>query len=109
MELDLAKVPQNYSIRPVQIELPHPIYSEKYNSRFTIFTTDPESNYTEKIQNLNIAQIAEVIGYDKVKKNYKENKDKLKLISGNDAFFCDWKIYNLLRQPLGKVFYEKKR
>ncbi len=58
LELDLAKVPQNYSIRPVQIELPHPIYSEKYNSRFTIFTTDPESNYTEKIQNFRIPQIA---------------------------------------------------
>jgi ribosome biogenesis protein UTP30 len=33
----------------------------------------------------------------------------LKLLSGNDLFFCDWKIYNLLRQPLGKVFYDKKK
>lgn len=24
-------------------------------------------------------------------------------------FFCDWKIYNLLRQPLGKLFYEQKK
>jgi len=27
LELDLSKVPDSYSIRPVQIELPHPIYS----------------------------------------------------------------------------------
>jgi hypothetical protein len=27
LELDFSKVPENYSIRPVQIELPHPIYS----------------------------------------------------------------------------------
>jgi hypothetical protein len=49
------------------------------------------------------------VGYEKVKKEYKENKDKLKLISANDMFFCDWKIYNLLRQPLGKSFYDKKK
>ena len=50
-----------------------------------------------------------MIGYERVKKELKENKDKLKLISGNEMFFCDWKIYNLLRQPLGKAFYDKKK
>lgn len=27
LEMDLSRVPENYSIRPIQIELPHPIYS----------------------------------------------------------------------------------
>ena len=58
LELDLSKVPEHYSIRPVQIELPHPIYSEKYNSRFTIFSSDPENNLIDKIQDLSIPQIS---------------------------------------------------
>ena len=58
LEFDLSKVPEHYSIRPVQIELPHPIYSEKYNSRFTIFSSDPENNLTDKIQDLDIPQIS---------------------------------------------------
>lgn len=71
LELDMARVPSTYSIRPVQVELPVPIYSEKYNSRFTIISTDPETAFTEKIQDLNIPMIAEVIGYEKLKKSYK--------------------------------------
>lgn len=53
--------------------------------------------------------VSEAIGYERAKKHFRDNKEKLKLMSANDAFFCDWKIYNLLRKPLGKLFYEKKR
>jgi hypothetical protein len=58
---------------------------------------------------MNIPLVSEVIGYEKAKKHYKDNKEKLKLLNANDLFFCDWKIYNLLRQPLGKLFYERKK
>lgn len=53
--------------------------------------------------------LSEVIGYERLKKNYQQVKDKLSLLSQNDLFFCDWKVYNLLRKPLGKLFYEKKK
>jgi hypothetical protein len=53
--------------------------------------------------------VSEVIGYERAKKHFRDNKEKLKLLNANDTFFCDWKIYNLLRKPLGKLFYEKKR
>ena len=53
--------------------------------------------------------VREVIGYEKMKKNFKQIKDKRSLLAANDLFFCDWKIYNLLRQPLGKLFYENKK
>jgi hypothetical protein len=43
VEIDMAEVPEHYSIRPIQIELPVPIYTDKYNSRFAIFSSDPES------------------------------------------------------------------
>jgi len=105
----MAQVPEQYSIRPIQIELPIPIYSEKYNSRFAVFTSDPESDFTNKIQDLNLPLLTEAIGYERSKKHFRDNRDKLKLLNANDLFFCDWKIYNLLRKPLGKLFYEKKR
>lgn len=53
--------------------------------------------------------VSESIGYERAKKHFRDNKEKLKLLNANDVFFCDWKIYNLLRKPLGKLFYEKKR
>jgi ribosome biogenesis protein UTP30 len=105
----MAEVPEHYSVRPIQIQLPVPIYSEKYNSRFAVFTSDPESDFTAKIQDLNLPLMSEAIGYDRAKKHYRDNREKLKLLNANDLFFCDWKIYNLLRKHLGKLFYEKKR
>jgi hypothetical protein len=41
LELDLDQIPEHYSIKPVQIPLPFPIYSEDFNSRLTIFSCDP--------------------------------------------------------------------
>ncbi len=55
---------------------------------------------------MNVPMLNDVLSYNKIKKNYKALKDKRELIAGNDLFFCDWKIYNILRQPLGKIFYE---
>lgn len=108
-QIELSVIPEHHSIRPVQIPLPIPIYSQQYHSRFTIFSCDPEKELTDRLQHLQVPQIGEVIGYERVKKHYRENKDKLKLLASNDLFFCDWRIYNLLRQPLGKLFYEKKK
>ena len=54
LEIDLANIPEQHSVRPIQIPLPHPIYSEKYNSRLAIFTLDPETDFTKKIEDLNL-------------------------------------------------------
>ena len=105
----MAEVPWKHSVRPIQIELPIPIYSEKYNSRFAIFTLDPEEAFINSIQDMDLTLLSEAIGYDRAKKHYRNNKEKMKLLNSNDLFFCDWKIYNLLRKPMGKLFYERKK
>lgn len=109
LEVDLSEVPWKHSVRPIQIPLPIPIYTEKYNSRFAIMTLDPEEDFVNQISGLNLPLLSEAIGYDRAKKHYRNNKDKLKLLNSNDLFFCDWKVYNILRKPLGKLFYEKKK
>lgn len=97
----LAVVPEEYSIKPVQIPLPVPIYSEQFNTRSAIFVTDPQREYKDRLQDLSVPTVAKVIGYEKLKKNYKLLKDKRSLLYSYDLFFCDWRIYNLLRKPAG--------
>ena len=58
---------------------------------------------------MDLTLLSEAIGYDRAKKHYRNNKEKMKLLNSNDLFFCDWKIYNLLRKPMGKLFYERKK
>lgn len=105
LEIVMGRLPTDYSIRPVQISLPTPIYSADYNTRSVIFVADPQRSYKDKIQDLKLTTLAKVVGYSKLKKNYKMLKEKRSLIYSYDLFFCDWKIYNLLRKPTGRLFY----
>jgi ribosome biogenesis protein UTP30 len=109
LEIVLSEVPARYSIRPVQIKLPEPIYGPQFQSRFCVFSTDPQRAYKDKIQDLDVPSIAKVIGYTKLVKNHPQYGDKRKLFYDFDLFFCDYKLYNLLRKPTGKIFYERKK
>lgn len=51
----------------------------------------------------------QVIGYDKVQNNYKRYENKRDLCKEYDLFFCDYRIYDILRKPLGKIFYDRKK
>ena len=40
LELEVSRIPEQHSVRPIQIRLPHPIYSADQKSRYTIITSD---------------------------------------------------------------------
>jgi len=109
IEVVLNKLPDEYSMRPVQIKLPVPIYSDDFMTRACIVSKDPQRDYKNKIAGLDIPCIAKVIGYTKLQRNYQQFEDKRKLCKDFDLFFCDYKIYDLLRKPLGKFFYDHKK
>ena len=52
--------------------------------------------------------IAEIIGYDRLKRDFKQFKDKRLLLNDFDVFLADLRIYKMLPECLGKEFYNKK-
>jgi ribosomal protein L1 len=58
---------------------------------------------------LNIPCVAKVIGYDKLKRNYKQYVSRRKLMKEYDGFLADLRIYKMLPELLGKEFYSKKK
>ena len=50
-----------------------------------------------------------MIGYDKLKRNFRQFKDRRTLIKEYDGFLADIRIYQMLPECLGKEFYEKKK
>lgn len=50
-----------------------------------------------------------MVGYSQLVKEYNTYEEKRKLGKAYDLFFCDYRIYDLLRKPLGKFFYERKK
>lgn len=49
------------------------------------------------------------MGYDKINKKFPTTKEKNKLVYSHDLFFCDYRIYDILRKPTGNAFYKRKK
>jgi hypothetical protein len=54
----LSQVPTKYSPKPLQIPIPHPIYGQKYSTRACLFIKDPERQFLDKIEDLNLPCLA---------------------------------------------------
>jgi len=58
---------------------------------------------------MDVPCIAKVIGFDKLKRNYKQFKDKRALIKEFDLFVADLRVYKMLPECLGREFYSTKK
>eukprot|EP00352_Strombidinopsis_acuminata_P005831 CAMPEP_0176367952 /NCGR_PEP_ID=MMETSP0126-20121128/22252_1 /TAXON_ID=141414 ORGANISM="Strombidinopsis acuminatum, Strain SPMC142" /NCGR_SAMPLE_ID=MMETSP0126 /ASSEMBLY_ACC=CAM_ASM_000229 /LENGTH=120 /DNA_ID=CAMNT_0017726003 /DNA_START=232 /DNA_END=594 /DNA_ORIENTATION=+ len=105
----MTQVPERPTPKPMQIVLPNSFTNKEQNSRVCVFVKDPVNDFKEKIQDLDIPCIAKVIGYDKLKREYKQYKDKKALLKEYDMFLSDLRVYKMLPECLGKDFYEKKK
>lgn len=57
---------------------------------------------------MDIPCIAEVIGFDRLKRDFHQFKDKRALMNDFDMFLADIRVYKMLPEKLGKEFYQKK-
>lgn len=78
-------------------------------TKVCVFVKDPSREFKDQIQDLKIPCIAKVIGYTKLKKEFKQFKDKRILLNQYDLFLADLRIYKMLPECLGKEFYAKKK
>lgn len=105
----MTRLPNKPSQRPQLIKLPHPYLTASENSRVCVFVKDPQRAFKDEIANLDIPTIAKVIGYDKLKRNYKQFKDRRSLLKEYDSFLADLRVYKMLPEVLGKEFYTQKK
>jgi len=104
----LTQLPERPSPKPVQVSIPTPIQSKEFNTRVCIFVKDPEADFRRQIEDMDIPCIAEVIGYDRLKRDFRQFKDRRALLNDFDIFLADLRIYKMLPEKLGKEFYSKK-
>ena len=74
-----------------------------------MFVKDPSRDFKNEIASLKVPCIAKVIGYDKLKRDFKQYKYRRDLLRDYDLFLADLRIYKMLPEVLGKAFYEKKK
>lgn len=101
----LGQIPDRKKVRPVLIDLPHPLYNEK--SEVCFFCKDPQKKYKEMLlEQFPLPGLVKVIGIDKLRKNYKSLEAKRALKDAFDLFVCDSAIYDMLPSILGKTFWQ---
>ena len=91
------------------IAIEHPFLTQEQNSRVCVIVKDPARAFKDQIADLDIPCIAKVIGFDKLKRNFRQYKDKRQLLKEYDAFLADLRVYKMLPEQMGKEFYKRKR
>ena len=104
----LNKLPDVDHKKMRKIEILHPIYSDEYNSEFLFIVSNEFKKANKEILS-EFKPRWRFVKYDKIKKNFTEYKDKRNLLKSFDAFFCERKISLLMKNILGKNFFEMKK
>jgi len=104
---NLSTIPQKRKMKPMLIELPHPMFDDK--SEVCFFAKDPQKKYKELLLKTHpIPGLTKVIGLEKLKRNYKTAEAKRALADAFDLFVCDAGIVEMMPKVLGTIFYDKK-
>mmetsp|Transcript_26316 Transcript_26316/g.30488 ORF Transcript_26316/g.30488 Transcript_26316/m.30488 type:complete len:360 (+) Transcript_26316:31-1110(+) len=103
LEITVSKGLEAYYIKPIQISIPYPIYKPEYGTIIGVIAKDGDKIIKQppKIPMLNT-----VTGVGNL---LKEKKELKKFVRENNLYYCDHKIYNLLKKKTNKVFFQKKR
>lgn len=101
-------LPEKINIKPTRIEVPNGLYggpekqfcmivSDEFKKKFKSQLSDPELSAWKFLR------------YDKLRRNFKTFAEKRTLFDSYDLFFCEGRVYMLIKKMLGKKFYERKK
>lgn len=106
LALTLKKIPEKARVKPWRIPLKHSLYADR---PICLITKDPQKDFKEKLAAEPIDGVEKVIGLTKLRKNYKQFKDRRQLLATYDLFLADDRILPMLPALLGVKFFEKKK
>lgn len=104
--LTLKKIPEKGRVKPWPIRIEHSLYTDK---SICLITKDPQKSFKEKLELDPIAGVDKVIGLSKLRKNYRQYKERRRLLHTYDLFLADDRVLPMLPALLGVKFFEKKR
>jgi len=106
LSFNLACIPESLNCRPVQMEIPHPLYD---SSEVCLIVKPPQRLWKDKLAADPIKNLTKIIDVDKLRKKYSSVKDRSQLCSAFDLFLCDYRIIERMPQLLGKAFISAKK
>ena len=96
---------QKAVVKPIRVKIPNSLFSSSPDSSICLFCRSEDKQTLVSLQlPSSIEGLAVILSLDDVKKQFKDFKDKKKLISSYSNFLCDARITIQLYSLLGKVF-----
>eukprot|EP01138_Halocafeteria_seosinensis_P003827 gb/GECG01003913.1/.p1 GENE.gb/GECG01003913.1/~~gb/GECG01003913.1/.p1 ORF type:complete len:227 (+),score=22.18 gb/GECG01003913.1/:1-681(+) len=87
LQFTLQKLPDPKH-KPYLIPLKHTLFNPEDGVELCLFTKDPSEPVKDKLESKPVPGFTEVIGYTKLRKDYKQYQAKRELLHRYDAFFC---------------------
>ena len=101
-------LPEKVNIKPTRIEIPNGIYSGPEKQYCMIVSDEFKKKFKDQLSDPSLSKW-KFLRYDKLRRNYKTYSEKRALFDSYDLFFCEGRVYMLIKKMLGKKFYARKK
>ena len=105
----LKKIPEQGRAKPISLPIPHSLYKSEDGASMCLFVKDNSDELKQKLTADPVDGLERVISLSALRRNYKEYKDRRKLVASHDLFLADDRITPMLTKALGKTFLGKKK
>ncbi|KAJ2162008.1 proteasome-interacting protein cic1 [Coemansia sp. RSA 552] len=105
--LTTRKVSTSARHKPYRIPLRVPLYNE--DRSVCMFIKSDDETYVEKLRNLKIPQIKDIVTMNQLKTEYKSYEARRLLMNSHDLFLTDDRLITRLPEVLGVKFFKAKK
>jgi hypothetical protein len=92
----LKKIPEQGRAKPITLPIPHSLYKAEAGASICMFVKDNSEELKQKLIADPVDGLARVISLSALRRNYKEYKDRRKLVASHDLFLADDRITPML-------------
>lgn len=104
----LRDLPKESNVKPSLVRLQKSLYPSS-SPRFCLFVSNQfMQEYKDVLEDLDLPNW-DIISFEELRTDYKTFKAKRELLEEYELFFCEGRIYMLIKKMLGRGFYQRKR
>ena len=104
----LNSLPKTINIKPVRIQLVDSLYEDSPKKFCFIVSNEFKQRFKQELKDPAFSNW-KFLSFDKLRRNFKTFQEKRDLLEQFELFFCEGRVYMLIKKMLGKIFYSRKK
>ena len=108
MTVLLRELPKTENMKPSRVQLERSVHGGSHKKFCIIVSNEFLEEYEGVIEDMGL-EGWEFIGFEELRTDFKTFKRKRELLDEYELFFCEGRVYMLIKKMLGREFYQRKR